>query len=86
MDQKMRHEDTQNAKKHEGRAIRATARPNCASCLHFRCDPLEIERAIPGLLSFGSGYAAVRDGDGLCARHERYLAASSVCAEWRSKD
>jgi hypothetical protein len=46
----------------------------------FRADPFELESAIPGLRSFGSGFAAVRSNDGLCARHDRYLSASACCA------
>lgn len=53
----------------------------CASCAHFRADPFTIERFVPGLRSFGSGFAAVRADDGLCLRHGRYLAASSSCAD-----
>jgi hypothetical protein len=30
--------------------------------------------------SLGSAYASVRADDGICALHERYVAASSVCA------
>jgi hypothetical protein len=52
---------------------------SCATCRFFRCDPREIESAIAGLRSFGSGYAAVRASDGLCEKHGRYLAASACC-------
>jgi hypothetical protein len=40
---------------------------------------LEIEAALPGLSSLSSAYAAVRSSDGICAVHERYVAASSIC-------
>jgi len=53
---------------------------SCATCVSFRSDPLELESAIAGLRSFGSGFAAVRSNDGLCARHDRYLSASACCA------
>jgi len=55
-------------------------RRSCATCVSFRADPFELESAIPGLRSFGSGFAAVRSNDGLCARHDRYLSASACCA------
>lgn len=54
----------------------------CATCLHFRADPFTIEQFVPGLRSFGSGFAAVRGDDGLCLRHGRYLAATSSCADY----
>ena len=58
----------------------------CANCRFFRNDPRSIEAAVPGLWTMSSGYAAVRDRDGLCARHERYLAANSTCAQWLARD
>jgi hypothetical protein len=40
---------------------------------------MEVEAALPGLSSLSSAYAAVRCSDGICAVHERYIAASSIC-------
>jgi len=62
-------------------AVRAAPARSCANCRFFRADPHELERAIPGLLSFGSGHAAVRAHDGLCERHDRYLSAASSCGQ-----
>jgi hypothetical protein len=59
-------------------AMRTT--PSCADCRHFNHAPLELEAAFPGMSSLGSAYASVRCDDGLCAVHDRYVAASSVCA------
>jgi hypothetical protein len=56
-------------------------RRSCATCVSFRSDPFELESAIAGLRSFGSGFAAVRANDGLCARHDRYLSALACCAQ-----
>ena len=56
---------------------------SCADCRHFNARPLDIEAALPGLSTLSSAYAAVRSDDGLCAVHDRYLAASSVCAQYR---
>jgi hypothetical protein len=57
-----------------------SARPDsCASCRHFNGRPPDIEAALPGLSSLSSAYAAVRSGDGICAVHDRYIAASSIC-------
>jgi hypothetical protein len=53
---------------------------SCATCVSFRSDPFELESAIAGLRSFGSGFAAVCSNDGLCVRHDRYLSASACCA------
>jgi hypothetical protein len=56
------------------------ASQSCASCAHFCSDPGTLESRIPGLRSFGSGFAAVRSDDGLCAARGRYLSSSSYCA------
>jgi len=55
-------------------------RGSCGSCRHFNGRPLDIEAALPGLSSLSSAYAAVRSDDGICAMHDRYVAASSACA------
>jgi len=62
-----------------GQAQRAAE--SCATCAHFRCDPQQLENAIPGLRSFGSGFAAVRADDGLCVLRDRYLSATAHCAQ-----
>jgi hypothetical protein len=59
--------------------------PCCADCRHFNGQPLDIEAAFPGLSSLSSAYAAVRSDDGICAAHDRYVAASSVCAAYRDR-
>jgi hypothetical protein len=53
----------------------------CTSCCHFQAEPLALERALPGLNALSSGYASVRAEDGLCAVHDRYVAASSSCPQ-----
>jgi hypothetical protein len=53
--------------------------PSCARCKHFQNDALQVEAALPGLSSLSSAFAAVRCSDGICAVHERYVAASSIC-------
>jgi hypothetical protein len=53
--------------------------PSCLKCRHFNNAPSELEAALPGLSSLSSAYAAVRADDGICAVHDRYVAASSVC-------
>jgi len=61
---------------------RREARGRCLDCRHFCNDPAVIERAFPGLTAMGSGYADVRANDGLCARHDLYLALTNGCAEF----
>ena len=56
----------------------------CAGCAHFRHAPLELERRLPGLHTLSSAFASVRSGDGLCLLHDRYVAAGSICAEYRA--
>jgi hypothetical protein len=51
----------------------------CAGCRHFNGRPVDIESALPGLASLSSAYAAVRSEDGICAAHDRYVAATSLC-------
>jgi hypothetical protein len=53
---------------------------SCADCRQFNGRPLDIEAAFPGLSSLSSGYASVRSNDGMCALHDRYVAASGICA------
>ncbi|HUK01632.1 MAG TPA: hypothetical protein VLW26_05080 [Steroidobacteraceae bacterium] len=57
----------------------------CAACRHFEDDPHVLERDIPGLITFSSGLAAVRDGDGLCALKQRYLSRASCCGEFAAR-
>jgi hypothetical protein len=57
-----------------------TDSPACRQCKHFRNAAWQVEAALPGLSSLSSAYAAVRSSDGICAVHQRYVTASSVCA------
>ena len=57
---------------------------SCLDCSQFISAPLDIEAALPGLASLSSAYAAVRANDGLCMLHDRYVAGSSVCAQFRA--
>jgi hypothetical protein len=60
----------------------ADAGRSCAACAFFENAPLALEEQIPGLRTLSSGFAAVRDRDGLCRRHDRYLPASASCPEF----
>ena len=57
----------------------------CRDCARFRNDPAFLEAAFPGLASLGSAYGSVRDEDGLCLRHDRYLPARSGCADFAAR-
>jgi hypothetical protein len=35
--------------------------------------------------SLGSGHASVRAADGICRRHDRYLGATSHCADYEHR-
>jgi len=51
----------------------------CKNCAHFKSDPSFIEKTYPGLTIMSSGYASVRDQDGLCSYNELYLSARDSC-------
>jgi hypothetical protein len=55
--------------------------PSCSNCRYFDNDPRRLESSLPGWRVLGSAQGAVRDSDGMCAVHERYLRASSLCSE-----
>jgi hypothetical protein len=57
----------------------------CQKCIHFQNDPSVIEEAYPGLTSMSSGYASVRDRDGLCNYNDIYLSAGDSCKHFASK-
>lgn len=54
----------------------------CARCRHFANAADHIEREFAGLASLSSSRASVRDEDGLCALHGRYLSARASCADY----
>jgi hypothetical protein len=58
------------------------ARSCCAQCSHFCNDPAVLEKLLAGLTSLSSGAGSVRDADGICRRHDRYLSADSICPDY----
>jgi hypothetical protein len=54
---------------------------SCAGCRYFLNKPEELEALLPGLNTLGSAFGSVRDSDGLCERHQRYLRATCRCPE-----
>jgi hypothetical protein len=56
----------------------------CKNCAHFQNDPALIEKAYPGLTIMSSGFASVRDQDGLCNYNQLYLSARDSCPHFTS--
>jgi hypothetical protein len=54
---------------------------NCADCRYFINSPAALESLLPGMNTLGSAFGSVRDSDGLCERHQRYLRATCRCSE-----
>ncbi len=57
----------------------------CGACAHFRNEPAYLEVAFAGLASLSSAYGSVRDEDGLCLLHDRYLGAHCSCADFTAR-
>lgn len=47
--------------------------------------PDALEAAIPGLNILSSAYGSVRGETGLCRRHDKFVTASSICADFAGK-
>ena len=60
-----------------------TAAASCAGCHHFVTGPAELESLLPGMNTLGSAYGSVRDSDGLCQHHQRYLRATCLCPQYQ---
>jgi hypothetical protein len=56
--------------------------PVCQDCIHFQNDPAVIEEVYRGLTTMSSGFASVRDRDGICEHHQRYLSARDSCEQF----
>jgi hypothetical protein len=59
--------------------LRNNSEEICQKCAYFENDPSLIEDAYPGLTTMSSGYASVRDRDGLCNYNQLYLSAHDSC-------
>jgi hypothetical protein len=55
------------------------AGPTCQQCVHFQNDPALIEELYRGLTTMSSGFASVRDRDGICNYNQLYLSARDSC-------
>ena len=59
--------------------------PACQDCAHFRSDPTLIEEVYRGLTTMSSGFASVRDRDGICNYHQLYLSGRDSCESFTSR-
>ncbi len=59
--------------------------PVCQGCVHFENDPAIIEKTYPGLNIMSSGYASVRDSDGICSFNDLYLSAQDSCPNFTAR-
>jgi hypothetical protein len=64
---------------------RGNSEKTCQQCAHFQNDPSIIEAAFPGLTIVSSGFASVRDQDGLCDYNQLYLSAHDSCPHFTSR-
>jgi hypothetical protein len=54
----------------------------CGACRHCEHDRHVLEAAIPGLISFGSGFGASVGETRLCRRHDRLISPNDSCGEF----
>jgi hypothetical protein len=59
--------------------------PVCQDCIHFQNDPAVIEEVYRGLTTMSSGFASVRDRDGICNYHRLYLSARDGCPHFEPR-
>ena len=57
----------------------------CGLCAHFQNDPAIIESTYAGLTIMSSGFASVRDQDGLCDHNQIYLSARDSCPHFTAR-
>jgi hypothetical protein len=65
---------------------RGSSEYTCRQCAHFQNDPSIIEAAFPGLTIVSSGFASVRDQDGLCDYNQLYLSAHDSCPHFTTRN
>ncbi len=54
----------------------------CGTCVFFEDRPDDLERRLPHMASLSSAYASSRADDGLCTKHERFVAETSCCGAY----
>ncbi|HET6554536.1 MAG TPA: hypothetical protein VFG49_13500 [Dyella sp.] len=58
----------------------------CAHCRFRREDRSEIERRVPGMVSFGSAYGASIAASALCEVHDAWVSPGDGCSRFRAVD
>ncbi|HEY0294835.1 MAG TPA: hypothetical protein VGC69_05815 [Bordetella sp.] len=53
--------------------------PRCADCRHRQPDAGHVEKAVPGLTAFGSGYGASIGASRLCLLHDCLVSPDDRC-------
>ncbi|RAO77393.1 hypothetical protein CA260_05810 [Dyella jiangningensis] len=56
----------------------------CEHCRFRRDDPREIERRLPGLVSFSSAYGASIGASALCEVHDAWVSPEDGCSSFRT--
>jgi hypothetical protein len=60
-------------------AASRTGSCTCAGCVYLIHDPVEFERALPGILILSSGQGESRGDQGLCQIHRRLVTPEMTC-------
>lgn len=60
-------------------------RAACGNCRHAVRGGALMERAIPGLAVFSSGFGASIGDSGLCKRHDRLVSPADHCAQFENR-
>jgi hypothetical protein len=58
---------------------------SCAGCAHLIHDPVEFERALPGILILSSGQGDSRGDQGLCRIHEQLVTPEMTCPHFEPR-
>jgi hypothetical protein len=58
----------------------------CENCIHFQSDASAIETIYPGMKIMSSGFASVRDKDGICSFLNLYLSARDSCPHFKMRE
>jgi len=57
----------------------------CTRCAHLICEPVEFERALPGILILSSGQGESRGNQGLCQIHQRLVTPEVTCGRFQPR-
>ena len=57
----------------------------CTGCVYFIHDPVEFERALPGILILSSGQGESRGDQGLCQIYQRLVTPEMTCGRFHPR-